>query len=218
MSPSSSAPSTGYGSIFVQEDVSTAEVDRLEALHAPLTDSVRALIEATIQTCVDEDEVRAVRAEVDALVARLRARRTDGPAGVRYNAEGRTWSWGNAVVGERNAIAPPLVVVRDPDDLVHADTVLGPAYEGPPGMVHGGVAAMLLDHVMGVAAGVGRRVTFTGTLTLRYVRATPLGPVRIEARIDREEGRKVFVVATLADPDGVTVEAEGVFIVPSWAV
>ncbi|GGO77471.1 PaaI family thioesterase [Nocardioides deserti] len=218
MSPAAGAPSTGYASIFVQEDVSTAEVDRLEAVHAPLADGVRALVEATIQTCVDEDEVRAVRAEVDALVARLRARRTDGPAGVHYNAEGRTWSWGNAVVGERNAIAPPLRVVRDPDDSVHADVVLGVQYEGPPGMVHGGVGALLLDHVMGVAASARKRVTFTGTLTMRYVRATPLGPVRVEARIDREEGRKVFVVATLADPDGVTVEAEGVFIVPSWAV
>ncbi|MDN4163423.1 PaaI family thioesterase [Nocardioides abyssi] len=209
---------TGYASIFVQEDVSTAEVDRLEAVHAPLADSVRDLVAATIQTCVDEDEVREVRAEVDALVARLRARRIDGPAGVRYNAEGRSWSWGNAVVGERNAVAPPLDVVRDPDDLVHAETVLGVQYEGPPGMVHGGVGALLLDHVMGVAASARKRVTFTGTLTMRYVRATPLGPVRIEARVDREEGRKVFVVATLADPDGVTVEAHGVFIVPSWAV
>lgn len=218
MSASAGAPSSGYASIFVQEDVSTAEVDRLEAVHAPLADSVRALVEATIQTCVDEDEVHAVRAEVDALVARLRARRADGPAGVRYNAEGRSWSWGNAVVGERNAVAPPLEVVRDPDESVHADVVLGVQYEGPPGMVHGGVGALLLDHVMGVAASARKRVTFTGTLTMRYVRATPLGPVRVEAWIDREEGRKVFVVATLADPDGVTVEAHGVFIVPSWAV
>ncbi|MBC9733275.1 PaaI family thioesterase [Nocardioides marmotae] len=217
MSAPGQAPSAGYAAVFVHEDVPTAEVDRLEALHRPLADSVRDLVDATIRTTVEDEEVRAVRAEVDALVARLRARQLDGPAGVRYNAEGRTWSWGNAVVGERNAVAPPLEVVRD-DGLVHADTVLGAAYEGPPGMVHGGVGALLLDHVMGVAASAHQRVTLTGTLTMRYVRSTPLGPVRVEARIEREEGRKVFVVATLGDPDGVTVEADGVFIVPRWAV
>ncbi|MEV7431457.1 PaaI family thioesterase [Nocardioides sp. NPDC092400] len=203
--------------VFVHEDVPTAEVDRLEALHRPLADSVRELVDATIRTTVDDEEVHAVRAEVDALVARLRARQLDGPAGVRYNSEARSWSWGNAVVGQRNAVAPPLRVVHEPDGLAHAETVLGAAYEGPPGMVHGGVAAMLLDHVMGETASAFKRVTFTGTLTMRYVRSTPLGPVRIESRIAREEGRKVFVVATIGDPDGVTVEADGVFIVPRWA-
>lgn len=212
-----STDTSAYGSIFIQEDVPTAEVDRLEAVHRPLADSVRDLVEATIRTTVDDEEVAAVRAEVDALVARLRAQQLDGPAGVRYNGEGRTWSWGNAVVGERNAVAPPLTPTRGEDGVVRAATVLGAQYEGPPGMVHGGVGALLLDHVMGVAASAHKRVTFTGTLTMRYVRNTPLGPVRLEARIDREEGRKVFVVATLSDPDGPTIEAHGVFIVPRWA-
>lgn len=202
---------------FLHEDIPTAEVERLEAVHRPLADSVRDLVEATIQTTVGEEEVARARAEIDAVVARLRASRIDGPAGVRYNSESRTWSWGNAVVGERNAVAPPLEVVKG-DGSVHAETVLGVRYEGPPGMVHGGVAAMLLDHLMGVVASAGKRLTMTGTLTMRYRRATPLGPVRLEGRIDREEGRKIFVVATIADPEGVTVEAEGTFIVPSWAV
>ena len=60
-----------------------------------------------------------------------------------------------------------------------------------------------------------RRPTFTGTLTMRYRRGTPLGPLHLEGHIDREEGRKVFVVATISDADGVTVEADGVFIEPS---
>ncbi|WP_435747517.1 PaaI family thioesterase [Nocardioides sp. SYSU DS0663] len=203
--------------MFVHEDIPTVEVDRLEAVHRPLADSVRELVEATIRTTVSEEEVALARAEVDAVVARLRASQLEGPAGVRYNSEARSWSWGNAVVGERNAVAPPLEITEDEDGGVHAETVLGVRYEGPPGMVHGGVAAMLLDHLMGVAASASQRLTMTGTLTMRYRRATPLGPVRLEGRIDREEGRKIFVVATIADPDGVTVEADGVFIVPSWA-
>jgi acyl-coenzyme A thioesterase PaaI-like protein len=80
------------------------------------------------------------------------------------------------------------------------------------------VVALLLDQLMGETASGFKRLTLTGTLTMRYRRGTPLGPVRLEGRIDREEGRKVFVVATIADPEGVTVEAEGVFIIPSWAI
>ena len=42
---------------------------------------------------------------------------------------------GNAVVGERNPIAPPVVTHRDESGGVWADFVLGAAYEGPPGHV-----------------------------------------------------------------------------------
>ena len=203
---------------FVHEEIPTAEVDRLEVVYAGLADSVRDLVDATIRTTVDDETIRRTQAEVGALAERLRARQLDGPAGVRFNSEARSWNWGNAVVGLRNALAPPLTLVRDEDGLVHADTVLGAAYEGPPGLVHGGVAALLLDHLMGETASAGHtRITLTGTLTMRYRRGTPLGPLRLESRIDREEGRKVYVVAHLADPDGITVEADGVFIVPMWA-
>ena len=68
-----------------------------------------------------------------------------------------------------------------------------------------------------MAAAPADKPSFTGTLTLRFRRATPLGPLRAEAHIDRIEGVKTFVVGTLSDGDGVTVEAEGVFILPAWA-
>ncbi|WP_241249827.1 PaaI family thioesterase [Rhodococcus sp. X156] len=203
---------------FVLSDVPSSEIDRLESFYVPLADCVRELVDATIRTTVDEDEARAVHAEVTTLVRRLRAAQIDGPAGVHVNEQGRSWSWGNAVIGRRNAAAPPLTIVHDPDGLAHCDVVLGAAAEGPPGHVHGGVTALMLDHLMGETASAFRRLTMTGTLTMRYRRATPLGGLRLEERIDREEGRKVYVVATVADADGVTVEAEGVFIVPSWSV
>jgi hypothetical protein len=58
---------------------------------------------------------------------------------------------------------------------------------------------------------------FTGTITMRYLRTTKLGWLHAEARIDRSEGVKTYVVGHLADEDGITVEAEGVFIKPRWA-
>jgi len=48
-------------------------------------------------------------------------------------------------------------------------------------------------------------------------RATRLGDLHAEARITRSEGVKTYAVGHLADAEGVTVEAEGVFIQPRWA-
>jgi acyl-coenzyme A thioesterase PaaI-like protein len=202
---------------FRPEELSTAEVDAREAVYRPLGDSVRDLADAALHCRLDRDALDAATAEVEAVVARLRASQLPGPYGVRYNAEGRAWSWGNAVVGIRNALAPPMRTHRDASDAMHAEVSLGPVHEGDPGTVHPGVASMLLDHLMGETASGGVRVTMTGTLTMRHLRAVTLGPVRLDARIDRIEGAKVYVVATLGDPDGVAVESDGVFVIPRWA-
>ena len=122
------------------------------------------------------------------------------------------------VYGEPDLKAPPLDLLERPGGGLRAEVELGAAYEGPPGLVHGGITMLLLDHLMGEVGSDGhRRVTMTGTLTGRYAAPTPLGPVVLEGWIAREEGRKVFVEATLGTPDAVTVEAHGVFIIPSWA-
>lgn len=202
---------------YQRDDASPEEVERQAALYRPLAQGVRELVDAVIRTEVDDDEVRAVRAEVEALTERLRKQQADGPYGVRFNDEGRGRAWGNAVVGLRNAVAPPLVIEHEPSGRAWSDFHLGAAYEGPPGLVHGGVSALILDQMLGEAAGAGGKPGMTGTLTLRYRRGTPLGDLRAEAHIDRVDGIKTYAVGHLADAEGVTVEAEGVFILPKWA-
>jgi acyl-coenzyme A thioesterase PaaI-like protein len=198
-------------------DLTSEEVDRMRAAYQPLADSVRELIDATIRTEADADEVAAVAAEIDALTARLRTNQIDGAYGVRYTTGGDRMAWGNPVVGIRNPIAPPLVIEHDADGGAFTDFVMGAPYEGPPGHVHGGVSALVLDHLLGEAASDGITPRFTGTITMRYLRTTRLGRLHAEARIDRTEGVKTYVVGHLADDEGVTVEAEGVFITPRWA-
>ena len=58
---------------------------------------------------------------------------------------------------------------------------------------------------------------FTGTITMRYLRTTRLGRLHAEARIARTDGVKTYAAGHLADDEGITVEAEGVFIQPKWA-
>ena len=198
-------------------DVTSEEVERLRAVYRPLADSVRKLVDATIRTEVDADEVAAVKAQIDAATGRLQAQQIDGPFGVQYTTGGDRMAWGNPVIGIRNPFAPPLVIERDGSGAAFTDFDLGAPYEGPPGHVHGGISALVLDHVLGEAASDGETPRFTGTITMRYLRTTKLGRLHAEARIDRTEGVKTHVVGHLADEDGITVEAEGVFIMPRWA-
>jgi acyl-coenzyme A thioesterase PaaI-like protein len=198
-------------------DLTSEDVDRMRGVYQPLAESVRDLIDATIRTEVDADEVAAIKAEIDAATARLRAKQIDGAFGVRYTTGGDRMAWGNPVVGIRNPIAPPLVINRYETGGAYTDFVMGAPYEGPPGHVHGGISALVLDHVLGETASDGITPRFTGTITMRYLRTTKLGRLHAEAHIDRTEGVKTYVVGHLADEDGITVEAEGVFIKPRWA-
>lgn len=201
---------------FPVEDVTAEEIARLKAIYEPLTESVRELVDATIRTEADADAVAEAKRDIDAALARLRSKQIDGAFGVRHTTAGESMGWGNAVIGIRNAVAPPVFTQRDGSGRVWGDFTLGAAYEGPPGHVHGGVAAMILDHLLGEAASPDRKPRFTGSITVRYLRATPLGPLHVEAAPTRTEGVKTFCSGHIADADGITVEAEGVFILPRW--
>jgi acyl-coenzyme A thioesterase PaaI-like protein len=201
---------------FPVENLTAQEIARLRGIYEPLTESVRQLIDATIRTEADAETVAAVKVDIDAAVARLRTRQLDGSFGVRHTTAGESMAWGNVVIGARNPVAPPLTVNRDPSGRVWTDFRLGAAYEGPPGHVHGGMSALILDHVLGEAASPDRKPRFTGSITMRYRRATPLGQLHAEAVIARTEGIKTFCVGHIADAEGVTVEADGVFITPRW--
>jgi hypothetical protein len=201
------------------EVMSADEHDRLAALYGPLTDDVRELIRLALRTDADPDSVDAARTAIRAANDVLRSRQRDESQLVRHAVAGRPVVWGNAVIGLRNAIAPPLTIHHDDDGTrCWSEFTLNSAYEGPPGLVHGGVCALVLDHVLGEAASAGlTKPLFTGTLTVRFVRGTPLGRLRADAAVERIEGVKSFVSGHLSDGEGITVEAEGIFIKPAWA-
>ena len=71
--------------------------------------------------------------------------------------------------------------------------------------------------MLGEVAANAENPRFTGTITMRYLRTTRLGRLHAEARITRTDGVKTYAAGHLADEEGITVEAEGVFIQPKWA-
>lgn len=183
-----------------------------------LADSVRALADASLRSTIPLEEVAEVRAALDALTERLRREQIPGSFGVSFTPGGTVRGHGNAVVGLRNPVAVPLEIHKDADGRATSAFTLGALYEGPPGCVHGGVLALLLDQVLGECAAASGSPGMTGTLTLRYLRPTPLGECSIEAWVDRVEGVKTFVRGEFRRGDSTpTVEVEGIFILPKWA-
>ena len=119
------------------------------------------------------------------------------------------------VSGRSNAISPPVTLwpAEGPDGTyIEGEVRFGPAYEGPPGHVHGGWVAAMFDELLGFAQ---QKPGFTATLTVRYMRPTPLNrTLALRAHVDRVEGRKRTIVGS-CQLDGVTLaEAEGLFIAP----
>jgi len=203
---------------FGLDVISAQEYERQHALYGPLTEALRKLIGAGIRTDLDEDTVREAQSTIEAATEMLERKQRTVPSTQRHEDTGRPLAWANPVIGLRNAIAPPMVIHHEADGRCWSEFTLSGAYEGPPGWVHGGICALVLDHILGEAASVGlTQPRFTGTITLRYVRGTPLGPLRAEAFIERSEGVKTFARGYLSDADGTTVEADGIFIRPAWA-
>ena len=198
--------------------ISAEEFDRLQDLYGPLAQAVRGLIDATVRTAADEDTIRTATDAVNAVTASLHPLSSEGWQGLRHADTGRPLLFTNPAAGQRNPVAPPMVIHHDPDGRCWSEFTLGAAYEGPPGTAHGGISALVLDHLLGEAASGGLvKPRFTGTITVRYLRGTPLGRLRAEAFVERCEDYKTYARGFISDADGPTVEAEGVFITPAWA-
>jgi acyl-coenzyme A thioesterase PaaI-like protein len=118
------------------------------------------------------------------------------------------------VSGRSNALAPPvqLRVVDGPGTNIEGEVTFGPAYEGPPGHVHGGLLAAMFDEMLGFAQ---LAPGFTATLTVNYRRPTPLNrKLDLAAGVVSVDGRKRIVRGTCSLDGVLTAEAEGLFIAP----
>lgn len=90
-----------------------------------------------------------------------------------------------------------LEVVRDGDEAV-ASLTLRAAHEGAPGRSHGGIVAALFDDVFGFVLQIRSETAFTGELWMRYEAGVPIGePLSCRVRLDRREGRKLFMTGEL---------------------
>ena len=121
------------------------------------------------------------------------------------------------ISGKRNPISPPIRMWRDGNE-VRGEAVFSPTYAGPPNSVHGGIIAAVFDELLSMANVITGSAGFTGTLTIKYHRHTPLNePVELWAVNDRSSGRKQFSRGEFRVGGEVTATAEGLFIRPASA-
>lgn len=205
------------------ENISAQDYAEASERYRALAAAVRGLLHASVATRADADTTRAAIAAIESvtgsLLGHIPARRG---VVLRHTESGLPVTWSNPVTGLRNPLAPPVEVRRDADGRWRSRFVLGDVYQGPPGLVHGGICALILDQLLGEAATDGMsKLRFTGTITVKFLRGTPLGPLRAEALADPALGpdgdRKTYVRGFIGDSDGPTVEAQGVFVTPAWA-
>lgn len=118
----------------------------------------------------------------------------------------------NPLDGKSNPIAAPIIVWIE-GDRVYGKANMGWQYEGPPNSVHGGFVAALFDQFLGIGQKITGQPGFTGTLTIKYLKPTPLDTdLRLEGYVDRIEGRKNFLVGEMWAGDVLTATCEGIFI------
>jgi acyl-coenzyme A thioesterase PaaI-like protein len=189
----------------------------LMAAVTELGTALRELVDASVLTTVPADQLRAAAADARAVTARLAAAQrpaTQLPALDDPVAFRRVYS---PVSGVGSALAPPVRIRRVEGGVV-AEALLGPAYEGPPGYVHGGVSSLLMDQLLGSAAIAAGLWGMTVRLEVDYRRPVPLStPLTMRAQVTGTAGRTCVVtgtIATAAAPDRTLVEARGVFVMP----
>ena len=190
-----------------------------------LADAMRRVIERLTTSDAPEAELEVAATRLEEYAERLAQHpRRDRYVGVSESAladearedaeaEGGGHFDYSPMIGRSNPLAPPIEVEADAEGYVTARVVFGSAYEGPPGCVHGGYVAAAFDEVLGYAETFSGAPGMTGTLTVVYRSPTPLHTeVVFRAKIEKVEGRKVYVHGTLHAGERLCAESDAIFV------
>lgn len=177
-------------------------------------DAARRIMDSLLRTGRNNPHLEQIRNQLHAIADTLDEHSSGIDARLVEMWAGDGTNRHDPVSGTENPIAPPFLFRGRSDGSIRGEATLGLPYQGPPGMVHGGVAALVLDHALGCANGYAGTSGMTGWLKVRYHRTTPLfEPLVVTARQTSVEGRKIHTVGAIAAADGgVCVSAEGLFI------
>ncbi|HEY7134530.1 MAG TPA: hotdog domain-containing protein [Acidimicrobiia bacterium] len=179
--------------------------------------AARRLVVALVNNAAHDVLLTRVADALEGLATELepsaRTSRYDGHAPFQPGSFAADLVRSHPYLGRANPVAPPLDFVRTADG-VHATATYDRRWEGPPGAVHGGALAGAFDLMLAAAASAAEKLTMTGTLTVKYLRPTPLGvPVTYEAGLLEVRDRAVRTWGLATAEGQVTAEGEGVFVV-----
>lgn len=99
---------------------------------------------------------------------------------------------------------------------VYAEVYFGKLAQGPPGFVHGGAIAAVLDESMGITSWMNNFKVMTVELKTTFVKAIKLNSVvYVDAWIDKPNETNVIIKASMINETGeiVFAKATGIFAV-----
>ena len=189
-----------------------AEREVPDELLREIAETLEALAER-----VEHGQVRdriAERASTDRWTGRLQA----GMEHVPIPEGGRIeFSPDSFISGPWNPLGIGAAYTREGDEAVARVTV-GPAFEGPPGRVHGGVVAALVDETLAALMPLTGHMGFTGSLSITLHAPAPRDrELEFRATFTGREGRRLLLSCVgLADGERfASAEATFVEIDPS---
>jgi acyl-coenzyme A thioesterase PaaI-like protein len=181
-----------------------------------LAASLRRLIGLAVLSDPEPGVLEAAAGEMDKISQQLELQPQRGT----LDAFAETSTAGNVhalfdrspVVGLSNPLSPPMRLELE-GDTVRGFVKFGSAYEGPPGHVHGGIVAELFDELLGFAQSITGTPGMTATLTIDYLRPTPLHTdLNCRASVARVEGRKIYAEGELCKDEIVLARGRGMFV------
>lgn len=194
-----------------------------------VADALRSVIDGMVATTAPLDVFDGVADDLRAIAAKLdgypRTNLYEGYAesslsGGSVDDDSVVGPFDNSpIMGRANPLAPPLTLAVDHEaGKVVGQVNFGPAYEGPPGHVHGGYVAAIFDELLGLTQSLGGTPGMTGRLTIHYRQPTPLRTdLRMEGVVERVSGRKRICTGTLWNGDTLLAESEGLFVSVDFA-
>jgi uncharacterized protein (TIGR00369 family) len=116
--------------------------------------------------------------------------------------------------GQANPAGLRLEFLLAEDSSVVSFPTVPDSFEGPPGFLHGGIIATLLDEAMSKAVRARGLTTMTRQMEIDYLRPVPSGThIRIEGRVVRSEGRKHWTEARILNAKAVALATgKGLFV------
>jgi acyl-coenzyme A thioesterase PaaI-like protein len=114
-----------------------------------------------------------------------------------------------------NILQVPVHLGKTDDGRIAGEATFRRFHLGRNGAAHGGAVAMLFDSLLGHTAFKLTRSRYqrTAFLHVNYRKVAPVETaLRVDAGIDRVDGRKIFMAGRLLDGEAVLAEAEALFV------
>jgi acyl-coenzyme A thioesterase PaaI-like protein len=167
---------------------------------------LRELLDHVVGAKPDLDDLNGLTADLREWTAKL--------AETQVEEEDQVYFRRNDLPDRGQCFVPVFLTRSDTPAEISGTVTFGRYYLGGGGAIHGGAVSLLFDSAMGSFSNShGRTPSRTAYLNVSFHALTPIDePLELTIRVDREEGRKRYLVGELVRGDVVCARGEALFI------